>query len=326
MRRATTRVFWWISLSIALAACSGTPTPVQYDDERAASTELVDFDELWDYGDPAATEVAFREVLDSLSPDVDANYRAELVTQIARTHSLRSQFDEAHAVLDQLPAQMPPESVSQVRYLLERGRTFNSAGNKEAARTQFLLATDLAREIGADYYHVDALHMLGIVDEGEAGIEWNRQAIELAQASEDERAHRWQGALLNNTGWTLFDMGEAEQALDYFERALVFRQEQGLQDTIWIARWCVARAYRELGRVEEALAEFEAILAEQRAADSANDGYVFEEIGECLLLVERESEAPPFFAQAYELLSDDAWFAENEPVRLERLRTLGQQN
>jgi len=308
---------------LELAGCSGA----QQTAEPTAQSEpeaLVDFDLLWDYGDPAATEIAFREVLDSLPPDVEANYRAELMTQIARTHSLRGQFDEAHAILDELPAVMPAVSVSQLRYLLERGRTFNSAGDKDAARTRFLLATDLARELEEDYLLVDALHMLGIVEPGAAGIEWNRQAIEIAQASEEERARSWQGALLNNTGWTLFDMGEAEQALDYFQRALAFRQEQGVQDTIWIARWCVARALRELGRVDEALAELEAILAEQQAADSDSDGYVHEEIGESLLLLGRDSEAPPFFARAYELLSEDSWFAENKAERLERLRSLGQ--
>jgi hypothetical protein len=51
------------------------------------------------------------------------------------------------------------------------------------------------------------------------------------------------------------------------------------------------------------------------------DGYVFEEIAECLLALGRDDEARPSFARAYELLSRDP--DEVDPVRLERLRALG---
>jgi hypothetical protein len=53
------------------------------------------------------------------------------------------------------------------------------------------------------------------------------------------------------------------------------------------------------------------------------DGYVFEEIGECLLALNRVGEAQPYFAKAYKLLSEDLWLVEREPHRLERLRQLG---
>jgi hypothetical protein len=53
------------------------------------------------------------------------------------------------------------------------------------------------------------------------------------------------------------------------------------------------------------------------------DGFVFEEIGECLLLLNRAEEARRYFAKAYEILSQDAWLAEKEPERLARLKSLG---
>jgi hypothetical protein len=66
----------------------------------------------------------------------------------------------------------------------------------------------------------------------------------------------------------------------------------------------------------------EAIAAEF-AAMGESDGFVFEEIGECLLLLGRKEEATPNFARAYELLAKDPWLAENEPARLARLKELG---
>jgi hypothetical protein len=45
------------------------------------------------------------------------------------------------------------------------------------------------------------------------------------------------------------------------------------------------------------------------------DGYVFEEIGECLLLLNRSEEASLYFARANTLLSQDPWLAEKEPQR-----------
>ena len=61
-------------------------------------------------------------------------------------------------------------------------------------------------------------------------------------------------------------------------------------------------------------AEFDAI--------GGSDGYVEEEIGECLLLLKREEEARPYFAKAYELLSKDEWLVDNEPERVKRLKEM----
>jgi hypothetical protein len=57
---------------------------------------MTDIDAFWEYSDPAASEARFRHALDQASPD----QRLELLTQIARTYSLRRRFAEAHAELD----------------------------------------------------------------------------------------------------------------------------------------------------------------------------------------------------------------------------------
>jgi hypothetical protein len=89
-----------------------------------------------------------------------------------------------------------------------------------------------------------------------------------------------------------------------------------------IARWCVARVKRSLGRTAESLAAQEELLRELEAA-GGRDGYVLEEIAECLLALGREEDARPFFAAAWEELSRDAWLPDAEPDRLARLEKLG---
>ena len=59
------------------------------------------------------------------------------------------------------------------------------------------------------------------------------------------------------------------------------------------------------------------------SAAGEQDGYVEEELGECLLALGRESQARPHFAAAYGLLRSDIWLARDEPARLARLRDLG---
>ncbi len=65
-----------------------------------------------------------------------------------------------------------------------------------------------------------------------------------------------------------------------------------------------------------------ALFAEyQQSLDE--DGYVSEELGECLLALGRADEARPHFQRAYTLLSQDIWLAANEPDRLARLHRFG---
>lgn len=52
-------------------------------------------------------------------------------------------------------------------------------------------------------------------------------------------------------------------------------------------------------------------------------GYVEEEIGECLLALDREEEAQPHFARAYAILHGDLWLKRDQPERLNRLASLG---
>jgi tetratricopeptide (TPR) repeat protein len=284
---------------------------------------LSNFDSLWDYDRPAESETRFRALLPAA--DGQPAQRAELLTQIARAQGLQRRFAAAHATLDELEgglALLPNRP--RVRYWLERGRVFNSAGDRERARPCFERALALAEsDPDTQAYAVDAAHMLAIVAPPDEALAWNRRALAFADASADERARRWRGSLLNNIGWAYHAAGDLPAALDYLERALAFRREQGQAEPIRVARWCVARVRRDLGQVDEALAEQRALLGEYEALGERS-GYVLEELGECLLLMGDGADARPYFAAAYRELAADPWLVANEPARLERLRRLGE--
>lgn len=285
------------------------------------SASLPDFDALWDYDHPDRTEMKFREILLQI-PENEPDF-LELLTQIARAQGLQRKYDHAHQTLNQVERRLGNgASRPRIRYLLERGRVLNSSGRPDQARPFFEQALALAEQISEDFYAVDAMHMLAIVSQPEQSLDLNMQAIQFAERSRDVKARSWLGSLYNNTGWSFHIMGKYESALEMFEKAEALRRSQGSAQETRIAAWCVARTLRSLNRLEEALA-CQMELKEELASAGEKDGYVFEEIGECLLALNRPEEARPYFSEAFVTLSQDSWLAEKEPDRLARLKALG---
>jgi tetratricopeptide (TPR) repeat protein len=276
-----------------------------------------DFDiaALWDFSDPSGSEQRFRTVM----PTVTDDQRLELETQIARALGLQGEIGDAHATLDAIEELVTGRAM--VRLLLERGRLIHTGGFPEGSVSCFLDAAQLADELGEVALEIDALHMLGIVAPPVEREAWNMKALALAESSDEPAAQRWLPSLLNNLGWTYHDAGRFEEALDLFRRALAWQCDHGSDESLRIARWSVARALRSNGRSSEALA-VHLQLADEHQEDEA-DGYVCEEIAECLLALDRVDEATPWFAKAHTTLSNDDWLRANEPGRIARLRTLG---
>ena len=163
------------------------------------------------------------------------------------------------------------------RVALERGRLFRSAGKPHEARPCFENAVAEARRAGNDALLVDALHMVALVvptDEQKALLD---EALEVARASSDPAARRWEASLLNNLGMTHADAGEWQKAIAVFEQALAARRLNGKAGDVRIARWMVAWALRNLGRTGEALAIQRELKAELVSAEE-EDTYVDEEL------------------------------------------------
>ena len=310
----------WATALLALALLAVAPLTPHC---QEAAMSVADFDALWDYRDPAATEVKFRALLPEAEQG-DPDLHAQLLSQIARCEGLQRNFEEARHILDEAERVSGGKAgTAAVRILLERGRTYNSDGDAATAIPYFDAALRQAQERKLDFYAVDAAHMLGIASPGDEGLAWNLKAIDMAQASEDPRARGWLGSLLNNTGWSYHDAGDYAKALTLFEQALDFRREKGRQPEIRIAEWCVARCLRSLGRLDEALAMQRDLERQWAEAGGQGDGYVHEELGELLLAKGQAEAARPYFAKAHALLSQDPWLQANEEARLERLAELG---
>jgi tetratricopeptide (TPR) repeat protein len=281
-------------------------------------------DTLWDYNKPQETELKFRELLSVAEKSGNRSYYAELLTQLARTQSLQRKFDNAHEILNDVEQiikgkEMP---VAEIRYLLERGRAFNSANEKEKSIALFKRAFDKALKHNEDFYVIDAAHMLGIAEKPQDQLHWNLLAMGLAEKSKDKRAKKWLGSLYNNIGWTYHDLGDFTKALGLFEKALAWRKGQNDEKGLFIAKWTIGRTCRSLNRIDEALKIQNELLNEIQQKKSTPSGFVFEEFAECLLIKNNNNEAKKYFKKAYEILSKDIWLKANEPERLERLNEL----
>jgi tetratricopeptide (TPR) repeat protein len=275
---------------------------------------------LWDFDDPAASEARFRAALEGATHDAALSLR----TQIARTHSLRRQFDPAHRELDAVEAELAGAGAEpRVRLLLERGRSWRSAGEPARARALFLQAEPLARSAKLEYLHVDALHMIALVQhDPEEQMAWTRRALAAALAAKDTQARRWEASLTGNLGWSLHDLGRHGEALQQFRAALAARERDGARpQRLREARWAIARELRALARHDEALAVLRPLESELAAAGET-DGFVPEEIGENLLALGRADEARGFFAQAHAQLSQINTVERPDDARLARLMAL----
>jgi tetratricopeptide (TPR) repeat protein len=298
--------------------CASVAVSAQASDYSAA------LDALWDYGAPAASAERFGA--ERARHPAHSREALEAATQLARALGLQRRFADADATLDGIARELEtvPARV-RVRYLLERGRVRNSAGEPQRAVPLFheALAACAGDAIeGAEFYRIDALHMLGLADVPQQRVAWDRQALAAAEAATDARARNWRGSLLHNLGWDAHDGGRYEEALDYWQRALAAREASGDPARTRVARWTVARGLRSLGRLDEAWAMQQALAAEAER-NGAPDGYVYEELAEIALARGDAAAARPYAARAYARLRDDPELKATGRARLARLAAIG---
>lgn len=273
---------------------------------------------LWDFDDLDASEQRFREQLGHESSDVG---RAEVLTQLARVHGLREDFDDGDALIDDAGLLAGESTVARARIDLERGRLRRSSGDRESALPLFESAFAMALEAEQDFVAVDAAHMAALASPDREGfIAWTERGIALAGERDD--ASYWLGPLLNNLGWEYYEAGAYTEALDAFEGALRARErEPGNRAPIEIARYAVGKTLRALGRAEEAISLLERAVGWAEGAN-APDGWFHEELAEEYAALGRLDDAREQARHAIPLLEvADPAFAEDE-ARRTRLASL----
>ncbi|NJM82714.1 MAG: tetratricopeptide repeat protein [Tabrizicola sp.] len=245
---------------------------------------MIRFDML-DFNDLDGSEKRLRDRIARTGNDEE---RFACSLQLSRCLGLRQDFQGARAVLEELrlsPCMSGPEA--RARFALEWGRTLCSTTHRHAdipeadlneARQSYMLAHDTAKAAQLDDLAIDALHMMAVVDTApDLQLKWGQAALDLARSSSDHRAKAWEAALLNNIGYALHQLGRLPEALEQFEAALAARQRQGNPQQVRIAKWMIAWTLRSLGQLDEALAMQEQLEAECAAAGQP-DRHVFEEL------------------------------------------------
>jgi tetratricopeptide (TPR) repeat protein len=180
----------------------------------------------------------------------------------------------------------------------------------------------MAEASGNVAYHAELLTQTARTEGLQNRFDEAHATLDRAEASDQQGARVWLGALDNNIGWNYFDKQQFQEALEIFEKALAWRQTNKTSPlSELIARWSVARVLRALGRVEEALSMQQALQKSYEESDLDSDGFVFEELAECKLALGQPGHVE-LFARAYELLKD-TWVAQHEADRLARIKELG---
>jgi tetratricopeptide (TPR) repeat protein len=120
--------------------------------------------------------------------------------------------------------------------------------------------------------------MLAFVDTAPADqLKWAQEALAVSQASSQPSAKAWEASLRNNVGYALHQLGRFEEALAQFQQAVVLRERGTDQQATRIAHWMVGWTLRAMNRTDEAL-EIQLRLEREREVAGKPSPYVFEEL------------------------------------------------
>jgi tetratricopeptide (TPR) repeat protein len=272
---------------------------------------------LWDFDDLEASEERLRAQLAKESTDAG---KAEVLTQLARVHGLRDDFEDGERLIEEAEALAGKDATAKARIDLERGRLRRSSGNVAAALPLFETAFAVALDAEELFIAVDAAHMAALAAPGrESFLAWTKRGIELAERAEPSVRY-WLGPLLNNLGWEYFEAGDYNDALDAFRRALEERERDPKNlPGIELAQYAVAKTLLVMGRADEAVPRLEQASGSADGRD-APDGWLHEELAEAYAALGRDAEARGHARTAISLLSDaDPTFAPDSE-RATRLR------
>jgi len=290
---------------------------------RDLHSQFPDIDGYWSSGDFATIEAAIRSALPT---DVNGEWGTtalDAITQLVRVQNLQGKTTEAKENLElarKLIMAIAPEKQTrlEIRLLLEEGRHLCLSMMPSKAQTHFSQAWTMATAANEIALAIEAAVMLSISQPPKYRNDWLQRAIELAEKTDVQQAKLWLAQLYLMDGWHAFDFRRFDDALKSFKSALERPREHGEMTSLILIKWCVARAMRALGRIQEALDIQRELLAEVSSEGKLN-GHVFLEIAECLQLLRKTEEAKTYFESAYKELSVNGWYTDNKASELSRI-------
>ncbi|OFZ19410.1 MAG: hypothetical protein A2X94_13800 [Bdellovibrionales bacterium GWB1_55_8] len=276
-----------------------------------------------DLDHPEEAEIRLRQLLEESSGGGSLDAQAGILAQLARVQGALGKFSEARGTLQKLDELAREESqTAKILALIETGRLFVLEKTPSQARPLFMEAWNLAGQSGDVSCAIDAAQMLAAIEPQKLQKDWTLKALRLAENSPEPIAKNWLGEIYTTLGWSEFNARQFESALEWFKKALARIQPESSPRRAIIAQWAVGKTLRALNRFDEAF-EIQSHLVEELSRLSLKNGYVYEELAECLQSLKKTAEAQPYFDIAYHELAKDEWLSDNNPARLKRLKDLG---
>lgn len=287
-----------------------------------------EFDKLF-YGDPIEIEKRLLAMRPQSLTHPDESLTPQIDSQIALVQAMQKRYAEAFDTLDRAEKLSRAQSpVARARLLLERGRVFQQAKCMEEAVPWLVASYEVSHANRLDYHTVNAAHMVAIaVESPEEKIRWNQIALDVADASGDQRAQAWRVVLHNNLAQGFVAAGEFDKGLASFLSCQSLAKEQGNVLIERGARWGIARCRRGFGDCETARQIQLVLLDEYNEVESQGElpqellgmarGMVYEELAQL-----DPPNAPVFARHAISDLGVNDWFQSIEPGRLQLLKTI----
>ena len=286
---------------LGIARHDDAPPPRNRRDAFAAT-----LDALWDFDKPAVSEERFRAELAQV-----ARRRRREAQEVA--HADRAHARPAAQVRRRARAARRRRSASsrtlpahvRVRYLLERGRTFNSSGAPQRAVPLFAEALALAERDKDEFYAVDAAHMLGIAAPAGERLDWNLKALALAEARDRSARPRLARIALQQHRLDLLRRRRRDR-----RRSTTGRRRSPRARRRATPRTIARREVDGRARLPRASAASTTPRPRRRASPPSRaigetDGYVYEELAEIALARGDAKAARPWAAKAHAALKDD---------------------
>lgn len=295
-----------------------------------ALAHFPNIDGFWQANNLPETEAQIRGQLPQPGTAEWSSKSLELLILLARVQGLRQDLPGARATLDQVGQLIAegrgrPDSKTELRWLLEQGRILCLSMNPAKAHDVFVQVWNLATESGQSFFAIEAALLLSTIRPPKSQNEWLQKALKIADSSKDQEARQWLSQLLLLDGWRAFDGHQFEKALEGFERAIAQASTTSHEDRGFLLQWSKARTLRALGRVAEALAIQESLLAKMSYLGRVN-GHVYLEIAECKQILKAHDEAKTNFELAHAQLSADTWYSDNRSEELNRMKHLSKRS
>ena len=245
----------------------------------------LDVEDLWEPGDPVASEARMLVALEATQDDDALIIR----TQIARTYMFRKDFARAREILSEIASDVGAAGPkAQAYYWLELGRSYASHQHPPGSQTDqtrtfargaYQTALAISKDAGLDGLRVDVLHMFAFVDtDPPQQLSCTHKALDPALESDQPAARRWEASIRSNLGEAYFDLTQYPEALEQFGRALALRERDGAAPTIVRnAKWHIARTLRKLGQLKPAR-KMQQGIADEAYAENAQRHYIHDEL------------------------------------------------